>query len=359
MGLELRDLGYTWVFAPDADTTIGPKDPTIGTRAPSDNPEYAGKAAAAATRGFLAAGIIPTPKHYPGHGSVTTDSHQELPVQEMPLNELKATDLQPFSQVVEAGTPTVMLSHIAVQALAPDVPASLAPQVYTFLAQETGFNGVAVTDSLGMGAVTNAGGSPSVRGIQAGADLLLMPADTRLAHAELVGAINDGSVPRERIEEAAAKVVALQRWQQTTMDGIPVPGQAGQLARQGAKQLSAAAITQVSGQCEGPQVSDGIRIVGGSAADRAQLAGAARAAGLRVGTGTTIRLVQTGSGSGDVVVALDWPTVLAGSAGSRATYALYGQTEGAYAALVDVLTGAAPAPGGMAVEVPTVRTVDC
>ncbi|PID53141.1 MAG: hypothetical protein CSB46_09840 [Micrococcales bacterium] len=82
--------------------------------------------------------------------------------------------------------------------------------------------------------------------------------------------------------------------------------------------------------------------------------------------------MQTGSGSGDVVVALDWPTVLAGSAGSRATYALYGQTEGAYAALVDVLTGAAPAPGGMAVltgaapapggmavEVPTVRTVDC
>ena len=78
-GLELRDLGFTWVFAPVADVTIGAADPTIGTRSASEDPAIAAKATAAAVRGFDAAGVVSTVKHFPGHGAATSDSHDTLP----------------------------------------------------------------------------------------------------------------------------------------------------------------------------------------------------------------------------------------------------------------------------------------
>ncbi|WP_308203860.1 glycoside hydrolase family 3 N-terminal domain-containing protein, partial [Frankia gtarii] len=81
-GLELRDLGFTWVFAPVADVTIGAADPTIGTRSASEDPAVAAKATAAAVRGFEAAGVVSTAKHFPGHGAATSDSHDTLPVLE-------------------------------------------------------------------------------------------------------------------------------------------------------------------------------------------------------------------------------------------------------------------------------------
>ncbi len=227
--LELRGLGFTWVFAPVADVTIGPADPTIGTRSPSGDPETAATATAAAIRGFRDGALIPTAKHYPGHGSVTDDSHRALPVQAADLAALRARDLKPFVAAVRAGAPAVMMSHLAVTALDPGVPTSLSAAGYASLKQETGFEGVAVTDSLGMGAVRR-GGDPSVRALAAGADLVLMPADTAAAHAAIVAALADGTVARPRIEDAAAKVVALQRWQARRAAATPVPGDAARTA---------------------------------------------------------------------------------------------------------------------------------
>ena len=93
------------------------------------------------------------------------------------------------------------------------MPASLAPAVYDLLRDDLGFEGVAITDSLGMGAVASSF-KPAVAAINAGADLLLMPVDTVETHRVVTKAINEGDIPRERIEEAAARVVALQLWQQ-------------------------------------------------------------------------------------------------------------------------------------------------
>lgn len=220
--LELRGLGFTWVFAPVADVTIGSADPTIGSRSPSTDPTIAGLTAVAAIRGYNDAGIASTVKHFPGHGSATEDSHQTLPVLSGSLDELRERDLRPFEVSIDAGAPAVMVGHLDVTTLAPGVPTSLAPQAYDLLRGEYGFEGVAITDSLGMGGVM-AWESPSVTALQAGADLLLMPADTRLAHQQVTNAIVSGEVPRARAEEAAARVVALQRWQQRTAAAIPVP----------------------------------------------------------------------------------------------------------------------------------------
>ncbi len=223
--MELRMLGFTWVFAPVADVTIGAADPTIGSRSPSEDPKTAAAAIGAAVPGYGDAGVVSTTKHFPGHGSVTADSHEVLPKLDASLETLRKRDLAPFEAAVEAGAPAMMMGHLDSRAIAPGVPTSLAPEAYDFLRDELGFEGVAITDSMGMGAVMRPG-KPAVDALNAGADLLLMPPDTRNTHAVVTEAIKNGEIPRERIEEAAARVVALQLWQQRQADAVPLPAPA-------------------------------------------------------------------------------------------------------------------------------------
>lgn len=235
-GLELRELGFTWVFAPVGDVTIGAADPTIGTRSPSDSPLIAAHATAAAVRGYDDVGIVSTTKHFPGHGSVTVDSHEALPVLEASMKEIRSHDLPPFEAAIAAHAPAIMLGHIDVQAIAAGEPASLAPRMYDFLREDLGFDGVAITDSLGMGAVATSG-FPAVRALNAGADLLLMPVDTRVTHGLVAKAIKSGRIPRERAEEAAANVVAVQLWQARVAAQVAVPDDVSARAQQAAQAL--------------------------------------------------------------------------------------------------------------------------
>lgn len=239
-GLELRSLGFTWVYAPVADVTIGAADVTIGSRSPSSDPGLAGAAIKQAVTGYDRAGVVSTTKHFPGHGSATADSHTTLPVLTQPLTSLESRDLPPFATAIEAGAPSVMVAHLDVAALAPGVPASLAPETYAYLREELGFGGVAITDSLGMGAVA---GTPAlaVKALEAGADLLLMPADTRRAHASVTAALDAGTLDRARVEEAAARVVALQRWQARIAAERPIGDDVTAKAQAASAALSAAA----------------------------------------------------------------------------------------------------------------------
>ncbi len=238
-GLELRDLGFTWVFAPVADVTIGAADPTIGTRSASEDPAIAAKATAAAVRGFDAAGVVSTVKHFPGHGAATSDSHDTLPVLDSTLAEIEAHDLPPFEAAIAAHAPAVMLSHLDLTAIAPGVPASLAPAVYDLLRGDLGFEGVTITDSLGMGAVASSY-KPAVAALNAGADLLLMPVDTVETHRVVTRAVDEGDIPRARIEEAAARIVALQLWQQRAAAQAPLPADPSVAAQDAAAALVAA-----------------------------------------------------------------------------------------------------------------------
>lgn len=237
MAMELRALGFTWVFAPVADVTIGAADPTIGSRSPSEKPKVAARATAAAVKGFNAAGVVSTTKHFPGHGGVTSDSHTSLPVLSSTFEELEKHDLVPFRAGVEAGAPAVMISHIAVKAFAPGKPASLAPAAYDVLRDTGGFQGIAITDSMGMGAVMGFD-QPGIKALLAGADLLLMPADTTKTHAAVSKAIESGKIPRERAEEAAARNIAVQLWQARIAAKKPVPDDAAEKAQVASDRLA-------------------------------------------------------------------------------------------------------------------------
>ena len=360
-GRDLRALGYTVVFAPVADVTSGPDDPTIGARSPGSDPGLVARVAEAGAAGFAAAGVVPVVKHFPGHGSVDSDTHIGTAVQHADLDTLRERDLVPFRQLVAAGVPAVMTAHIVVEALDPAAPATLSRPVLTgLLREELGFAGIVVTDALNMAAVSDGRGTgdAAVAAVQAGADVLLMPPDPGAAVDALVSAVEDGELDRGRLEESAARVVA------TLRDRAAVdPEEPAELPEDVALRAARAAITQLDGECGVPLVGEAIQVTGGTEADRALLTEVAAAAGLRTGSGDVVALVgapdyRAGGGGGgavaargDVVVALDVPYPLADSTAGTARLAAYGRDRATMTALVEVLTGRREAAGKLPVDV--------
>jgi len=356
-GAELRGLGFTVDFAPVADVTTGPGDPTIGSRSAGSDPAVVAEHVTAAGKGFASAGIVPVLKHFPGHGSVPTDSHLGLPVQTRTLRQLRSVDLRPFRAGVAAGLPAVMVGHLDVRAVDPRMPSSLSRGVVTGLLRgDLGFQGLVVTDSLSMTGVraTHDGAESAVAALLAGVDVILMPPDPAYARTGIVRAVRSGRLSRGRLEQAAARQVALLLHQRGRSGRPPGSG------RGASRALSAAAVTVVAGPCQGRLVGRAVQPVGDPVAV-ARFAAAARVAGLRVRKGGT-RVAFAGYGDlsvqGDVVVAVDSPYVL-GRSRATVKVATYGDTPGAMAALVDVLTGRARGPGRLPVPVAGVRRTGC
>lgn len=361
-GRELAALGFTMSFAPVADVTMA-NDPTIGVRSPGDRPRLVARAVTAQVEGLLAGGVVPVVKHFPGHGSVPADSHLELPVQTAPREVLERRDLVPFARAIDAGAPAVMVAHIDVRDVDPGVPSSLSREVVTgMLRRDLGFSGVVVTDSLGMAAIADSytSAESAVAALRAGVDMLLMPPDPRAARDGIVEAVGSGRLEASRLSEAARRVVALQLYQADLADPAPDLSVVG-TSQQVSRQLSAAALTVVSGPCEGPLVGSSIQVVGATDTDRRLLVAAAERAGLGTGSGDVVTLLGSpgSSGAGDVVVALDTPYGLAASSARSARLALFGRTPSAFDALVDVLTGRSVASGALPVRVEGVDAPSC
>ena len=363
-GAELRAMGLTVVLAPDADVTAGPADPTIGVRSPGSDPQRVAATASGLVRGYLEAGIVPTVKHFPGHGGVTTDSHVGMPRRRASLATLLAGDLLPFRVLADQGAPAVMTGHILLTAVDRRRPASLSAAVTTGLLRERlGFSGLVVTDALEMGAVTGryGAGAAAVLAVASGADVVLMPADPRAAVEALAAAVREGTLTRGRLVASAARMVATLRH---NVGPTPPPSVVG-THRAAARALADASVTVVSGRCNARVVGRSVSVSGALAPDRARFAAAARRAGLGVGSGTAVRLLGGGAyrasgggsaaggetGSGDVVVALDVPYGLARSAAREARVAAYGRTAATFDAVVAVLLGRQPARGRLPVAV--------
>ncbi len=359
LAAELAGLGFNIDFAPTIDVTMGPADRAIGARSMSGDAGTAGGLGVAFSQGLLTGGLLPAVKHFPGHGSVTADSHESLPVLNGTPDQLRARDLIPFQAAIDAGLPMVMTGHLAVTSWDPRVPATLSKASYAEL-RAMGFQGVAVTDALNMGAITgeHPNDSAAPLALAAGADLLLMPASADAAHAAIVAAVKDGSLPAGRLAEAAQRVVTMMMWRGRTA-GQPgaEPGAAPGSGAALSQTVSAAAITVLTGPCQGALVPGSVRVAGGSARDRERFTAAARDAGLNVGHGPLVALIGFGGSAtapetdgAAVAVALDAPWPLADTA-APTRIALYGRTPGAFAALAAVLTGAAAAPGKLPVTV--------
>lgn len=218
IGTYLAGYGINLDFAPVADVNTNPDNPVIGTRAFSSDPQEAADCVTAAVEGFSQAGVLCCLKHFPGHGDTAGDSHDGTVYTEKTMEELRAREFLPFEAGIRAGAPLVMVGHIAapnaVEGEESDLPATFSRTLITdVLRDELGFAGVVVTDSLAMGAITETytPGEAAVLALQAGADLLLMPAGLAQAYDGVLAAVEDGRLTEERIDESVARILALKQ----------------------------------------------------------------------------------------------------------------------------------------------------
>lgn len=216
IGAYLRDYGFTMDFAPVADVWTNPENTVIGDRAFSREAHTAAVMAEAMAQGLREEGILPTYKHFPGHGDTAQDSHNGLASTNRTEDEMRECEWLPFLRKVQ---PTqnmaraIMVGHIATPALGETgIPASLSHRMVTDVLRGqllAGEEVLVVTDSLAMGAITQqyTPAQASVQALQAGCDILLMPDGLAEAFEGVVAAVEEGTITQTRLDESVRRIL--------------------------------------------------------------------------------------------------------------------------------------------------------
>ncbi|MFJ2261941.1 glycoside hydrolase family 3 protein [Streptomyces sp. NPDC087844] len=212
-GAELRAMGILQDYAPVADVNVNPANPVIGVRSFGADPEAVAGLVAAQVKGYQGAGVAATSKHFPGHGDTETDSHYGFPVIEHTEAQWAELDAPPFRAAIAAGIDSIMTAHIMVPALDPaGDPATLSRPILTgILRERLGYDGVVVTDSLGMQGVRTKYGDDRVPvlALKAGVDQLLNPPKLDIAWNAVLQAVRDGELTEARLDESILRVLRL------------------------------------------------------------------------------------------------------------------------------------------------------
>ena len=209
---EARGVGIHIPFAPVLDVNNNPDNPIINVRSFGENPEDVADLGAAFVRGVQEHGAIATGKHFPGHGDTETDSHLGLPVIPHSRARMDSVELFPFRHAIEAGMGAVMTAHISVPSLDGGVgdPATLSSAVLTdLLRDEMEFDGLLFTDAMDMSAISRGFGAEeaSVRAIEAGADVILMPPSVERAVEGIAAAVESGRIDASRIDASVRRIL--------------------------------------------------------------------------------------------------------------------------------------------------------
>lgn len=216
---ELKAVGVTLDYAPVLDVDTNPKNPIVGDRALSADPDEVGRLGAAIINGLQQNGVAACGKHFPGHGDTSVDSHFDLPLVEHPPDRIRRVECVPFRAAIRANVAFIMTAHLLVPSLDEDNPATLSRRiVHGLLRDELGFEGVILSDDLEMRALakTYSVADAAVGAIAAGCDgVLVCRADTgdrrRDIEAQvevleaLVHAVEDGRIPFGRLDDALAR----------------------------------------------------------------------------------------------------------------------------------------------------------
>jgi beta-N-acetylhexosaminidase len=235
---EARSLGVQQIYAPVADVNNNAANPVINVRSYGEDPAAVGRFVAAFVEGAQSNGVIATAKHFPGHGDTATDSHRGLPQIDVSRERLNTIELVPFRAAVNSGVGSIMTGHIAMPqidatAVVPlpqdlklkpidtdeggevvvengTMPTTLSPVMNGILRRDLAFDGLIVTDAMSMSGLTLyfTQEEASVRALEAGADLLLKPADADAALRGVREAVTKGRLKEERIDQSARKVLA-------------------------------------------------------------------------------------------------------------------------------------------------------
>lgn len=211
IGTYLREIGFNVDFAPVADVNTNPDNPVIGPRAFSSDADVAARMVAAEVAAMLKTGTLPCIKHFPGHGDTAGDSHTGAVMTVRTREQIESYEYKPFRAGIEAGSPMVMVGHIETPNLTgDDLPATLSRAIMTDeLRGKLGFDGVIISDSFEMGAITDNFGpvDAATRFIKAGGDVILMTADLKASYQGILNAVAEGSITEERIDESVLRIL--------------------------------------------------------------------------------------------------------------------------------------------------------
>lgn len=227
LATELRAVGINFDFTPVLDILTNAKNPVIGDRAFGSTADVVSRVGVALIDVLHREGIVACGKHFPGHGDTSVDSHHELPMVEHDPERLRAVEFAPFVAAMKAGVQAIMTAHILVPSLDEDVPATMSRRIVTgILKGELGFDGMVVSDDLGMNAVAATWPTPEamVASLEAGCDVVLLcnsTLDDQVAAFEaVIRAAESGRLSQTRIDDALAR----QRRVKTRFAPIMRPG---------------------------------------------------------------------------------------------------------------------------------------
>ncbi|KUN28157.1 beta-N-acetylhexosaminidase [Streptomyces antibioticus] len=213
-GHELRALGIRQNYSPVADVNVNPANPVIGVRSFGADPHAVAGLVAAEVAGYQhGRQVAATAKHFPGHGDTAVDSHYGFPVITHTREQWDKLDAPPFRAAIAAGIDSIMTAHLMVPALDDSGdPATLSrPILHGILREELGYEGVIVTDSLGMEGVRTKYGDDRVPvlALKAGVDQLLNPPNLDVAWNAVLNAVRGGELTEARLDESILRVLRL------------------------------------------------------------------------------------------------------------------------------------------------------
>lgn len=212
---EIRALGINMNFAPTVDLYTDHDSTIIGTRSFGDKPEKAGILGAAFSSGSLAAGVISTAKHFPGHGDTANDSHIFLPKIDIDFETFENRELVPFKYLIKEKVPAIMSGHLSFPQIQKDgEPASLSKYFLTdLLRNQLGFEGLIITDDMMMNGATTYAGSLSKAfrmAVEAGNDIVISSTTAKLNESlwtNNLDLVKTDENFKNRVKDAAYRVI--------------------------------------------------------------------------------------------------------------------------------------------------------
>ena len=209
---QLKCIGVHINLAPVVDINNNPANPVIHIRSFGEDRSNVARKGIAYMKGLQDNGVLAVAKHFPGHGDTDSDSHHTLPVITHTRQRLDSVELYPFRELIRNGLDGTMVAHLSIPGIdsLSKLPSTLSENIVTGLLRNSlGFNGLVVTDAMDMKGVTGAypGGEVELKALQAGNDLLVLPADVPLAINRIMQALNDGTVTMDDIEGHCRKIL--------------------------------------------------------------------------------------------------------------------------------------------------------
>ena len=215
IGSYLSIYGFDVDFAPVSDVNTNPDNVVIGDRAFGSSPQLVADFASQFLAGLQSNGVEGCLKHFPGHGDTQADTHYGYAESLKTWPEISDCEMVPFRKGIETGAQLIMTAHVCLPNVTGEViPSTLSPLILQEkLRGELGFKGIIITDSMGMGAITQqfSPEEAAISALEAGCDIILDPADYVSAFEAVVSAVESGRLSMEQIDERVGRVLALKK----------------------------------------------------------------------------------------------------------------------------------------------------